>query len=252
MRHTLVIGNWKMNGNAKSVDALLDGLKSGCESINSDLVKLGVCPPALYIERSLNALNGTQVQVGAQNLCGEASQGAYTGEVSGAMLADAGCHFVLCGHSERREYYGESNQAVAKKTAMALELDLTPVLCVGETLAQREAGEAIAVIQAQLDAVANEIGDKLAQIVIAYEPVWAIGTGLTATPEQAQDIHLSIRDWLVSKIADKADSVFLLYGGSVKGSNAKELFAQKDINGALVGGASLKAEDFYAIAHAAV
>lgn len=251
MRHVLVIGNWKMNGNAQSVDALLDGLKSGCKSINGENVKLGVCPPAIYIERSLAELNGTGIQVGAQNLCGDALEGAYTGEVSGQMLADAGCHFVLCGHSERREYYGETNQVVAKKTAMALELGLTPVLCVGETLTQREAGEAIEVIQAQLDAVESKIGDQLAKIVIAYEPVWAIGTGLTATPEQAQEVHQAIRDWLNSKVGNAANNIFVLYGGSVKGSNATELFAQKDINGALVGGASLKADDFYSIAKAA-
>lgn len=251
MRHVLVIGNWKMNGNAQSIDALLDGLKSGCDSINGENVKLGVCPPAVYIERSVAKLNGTAIQVGAQNLCGESIEGAYTGEVSGQMLTDVGCHFVLCGHSERREYYSETNEVVAKKTAMALKLGLTPVLCVGETLAQRESGDAIDVIQSQLNAVETEIGDQLANIVIAYEPVWAIGTGLTATPEQAQEVHLAIREWLRSKVSESADNVFVLYGGSVKGSNAVELFAQKDINGALVGGASLKADDFYSIARAA-
>ncbi len=249
MRRKLVAGNWKMNGSRESIKALLDGIKSGLDSVGN--AGVAVCPPAVYISDVMAQLEGTAVAVGAQNCATEAS-GAYTGEIAVAMIKDCGCQYIIVGHSERRTLYGEDDAVVAKKFAAVRTAGLTPILCVGETLAEREAGVTEAVIARQLDAVIElegiaAIGDS----VIAYEPVWAIGTGMTATPEQAQDVHAFIRGKLAGLDAAVAENVVIQYGGSVKGSNAAELFAKPDIDGGLIGGAALDPEDFLAICRAA-
>jgi triosephosphate isomerase len=201
----------------------------------------------VYLHEVSRQLRGSTVQLGAQDVCAEA-QGAFTGEVSAAMLKDVGCQYVLVGHSERRALYGESDAAVARKFAAALARGLTPILCVGELLAERESGRTFEIIGRQLDAVlAVSDVSTLARAVIAYEPVWAIGTGLTASPEQAQDVHAFVRGRIAARDATIAAAVPLLYGGSVKAGNAEELFAKPDVDGGLIGGASLKAEDFLAI-----
>ena len=249
MRKYLVAGNWKMNGSVAANQALLDGLLSGFAP--SDQVDMLVCPPSVYLDSAGKAIAGSGIALGAQNVS-EHESGAFTGEVSAAMLQDFGCSYVLVGHSERRALYGETSEQVAAKFAAALEAGLTPVLCVGETQEQREAGETAAVVDEQLDAVLNASGvGALASAVVAYEPVWAIGTGLTATPEQAQDVHRHIRSRIEGLDEGIAADLQILYGGSCKGSNAAGLFAQPDIDGGLIGGASLKAEDFLAIAAAA-
>ncbi len=249
MRKYLVAGNWKMNGSTAANRALLDGVLSGL--VASDQVDMLVCPPSVYLDSVGKAVAGSGVALGAQNVSEHAS-GAFTGEVSAAMLLDVGCSHVIVGHSERRALYGETSEQVAAKFAAALAAGLTPVLCVGETQAQREAGETEAVVDEQLDAVLSTSGvGALAAAVVAYEPVWAIGTGLTATPEQAQDVHRHIRSRIAALNEAVAADVQILYGGSCKGSNAAGLFAQPDIDGGLIGGASLKAEDFLAIAAAA-
>jgi triosephosphate isomerase len=253
MRQFLVVGNWKMNGTRESVDLLLKGLVAEAESAKLTSVEVGVCPPALYIDRAAMALAESGIALGAQDLCAESStSGAYTGQVSGLMLKDAGCQYVLCGHSERREYYGEDDSLVATKVEVALASGLVPILCVGETLAERESGCAVSVIERQLEAVFSLVTGSMVELVVAYEPVWAIGTGLSASPDQAQEIHGFIREWLVRRLgSEPASRVSVLYGGSVKPNNAGELFSMRDIDGALIGGASLSAVDFYAIAKAA-
>lgn len=247
MRHKWVIGNWKMHGSRTETRQLLDAVRSGVS--NSSAFTCVVCPPFLYIPEAADILAASPVHLGAQNLCAEdAQKGAYTGEVSAAMLQDFAVTYVLVGHSERRQYYGETDAVVAAKFALALESGLLPVLCVGESLAQRESGETLAVIAAQLNAVVEHCGiAALAKALVAYEPVWAIGTGKTATPEQAQEVHAFIRQHLASLDAQKAAAVPLLYGGSVNAGNAAALFAMQDIDGALIGGASLKADEFNAI-----
>ena len=249
MRKYLVAGNWKMNGSKVANQTLVDGLLAGL--VASDRVDMLVCPPSVYLESVGKAIAGSGIALGAQTVS-EHESGAYTGEVSPGMLLDMGCAYVIVGHSERRALYEETSEQVAAKFAAAQAAGLTPVLCVGETQVQREAGETSAVVDEQLDAVLNTSGvAALTKAVIAYEPVWAIGTGLTATPEQAQDVHRHIRGRVAALDAAVADGVQILYGGSCKGSNAAGLFAQPDIDGGLIGGASLKAEDFLAIAAAA-
>ena len=238
-----------MNGSTAANQTLVDGLLAGL--VASDRVDMLVCPPSVYLESVGKAIAGSGIALGAQTVS-EHESGAYTGEVSPGMLLDMGCAYVIVGHSERRALYEETSDQVAAKFAAAQAAGLTPVLCVGETQAQREAGETSAVVDEQLDAVLNTSGvAALTKAVIAYEPVWAIGTGLTATPEQAQDVHRHIRGRVAALDAAVADGVQILYGGSCKGSNAAGLFAQPDIDGGLIGGASLKAEDFLAIAAAA-
>ena len=249
MAKNLVIGNWKMNGNLSRSEQLVDDILAQLPVLPT--LEVAICPPFPYLAPVAKRLRGSTVQLGAQNLS-EYQSGAYTGEVSGPMLADFGARFVLVGHSERRSLYGESSRLVASKVESALECGLTPVLCVGETLEERESGRAEEVIRQQLQPVLQQAGAAaLRRVVIAYEPVWAIGTGKTASPQQAQEIHAFIRQYLQQAEAWHPDHSRLLYGGSVKADNAAELFAQPDIHGALVGGASLKAEDFVAISHAA-
>lgn len=245
MRQPLIAGNWKMNGSKSSADALLRGIVAGSSGVSKS--EIAVCVPFPYLGLGEQLLAGSSVRLGAQNLCTE-SGGAFTGEVSGSMLADFGCTFVICGHSERREYYGEDEASIALKLTRATESGLTPILCVGETLRQREAGEMEAVIAHQVDGIVERVGiDAFAGIEIAYEPVWAIGTGLTATPEQAQAVHAFIRSRIAEKSAAIAEQLRILYGGSMKPGNAAELLAQTDIDGGLIGGASLNADDFLAI-----
>ena len=232
-------------GNAELVGAVMAGVPA------SESVRLLVCPPFPYLAQVRDQLAGSSVALGAQNVSEHVS-GAYTGETSPGMLADVGCAYAIVGHSERRSLYGESSDQVAAKFEAAMDAGLTPILCVGETLEQREAGDTEAVVAEQLDAVVDRVGiAAFGAAVIAYEPVWAIGTGRTATPEQAQDVHRFIRERLAGKDTAIASGVQILYGGSVKGDNAAGLFAQADIDGGLIGGASLKAQDFLAIAEAA-
>ena len=249
MRKPLVAGNWKMHGtraeNAGLVRALLDMLQPGAPA------EVLVCPPFVYLWETGRLLKDSEVALGAQSVCAE-SLGAFTGEVSGAMLRDVGCRYVLVGHSERRQLYGESDSLVARKFMAAQAQGLVPVLCVGETLEEREGGRTTEVVARQLEAVLSVSGvGSLASAVIAYEPVWAIGTGRTASPEQAQEVHAMIRGKVAALDATIASSVRILYGGSVKASNARELFAMADIDGGLVGGASLKAEEFAQVCAAA-
>lgn len=251
MRQALVIGNWKMNGSLAGNTSLLSALLSALPKDAG--VSVVVCPPALYLGAVATQIAGSCVDLGAQNLCAEnASSGAYTGEVSASMLAGVGVSCVLVGHSERREYYHESDLVVANKFIQAQSVGLRPVLCVGENLQQREAGETLAFIESQIVSVIDKVGvAAFDNAVLAYEPIWAIGTGKTATPEQAQDVHAFIRQLLSGYDVQIAEKIQLLYGGSVKAGNAKELFEKIDIDGALVGGASLKADDFSAICKAA-
>jgi len=245
MRQPLVAGNWKMNGSTASAAELLAGIEAGMGAIRKTEVL--VCPPFPYLTMAAAALTGSGVAVGAQNACTEAS-GAYTGEVSAAMLKDVGCTYVILGHSERRQYYGDSDAIVAKKYAQVLAAGLTPILCVGETLEERERGETQAVVARHLDGVMETAGvEAIARGVIAYEPVWAIGTGRTATPEQAQEVHAFLRARVAAKSAEVAAGVRILYGGSMNPGNAMDLMSQPDIDGGLIGGASLKASDFLAI-----
>ncbi|HEY8877460.1 MAG TPA: triose-phosphate isomerase [Roseateles sp.] len=245
MRRKLVVGNWKMHGNRAANAQLLAGLKEA-GPWNADVA---VCVPFLYIAETALALTGASIAYGSQDVSAH-EQGAYTGEVSSAMLADVGCRYAIVGHSERRAYHAESDQLVADKAKAALAHGVTPIVCVGETRAEREAGQTEAVVKRQLAAVIHTLGHCTGEMVVAYEPVWAIGTGLTATPEQAQAVHAVLRAQLHAA-TDKSDAMRILYGGSVKADNAAELFAQPDIDGGLIGGASLKVADFAAICRAA-
>lgn len=250
MRQKLVVGNWKMHGGLEANRALLQGVVAGVKGLAAT-VECAVCVPYPYLAQAQQELAGAKVGWGAQNLSEQVS-GAFTGEVSVAMLKDFGCRYVIVGHSERRALYGEDDGLVAKKFKQALAGGLVPILCVGETLAQRESGQTAEVVATQLDAVLDAAGvEVFAGAVVAYEPVWAIGTGLTASPAQAQAVHEGIRARLVARNAEVAAGVRVLYGGSVKAGNAAELFAMPDIDGALVGGASLVAEEFVAICRAA-
>lgn len=231
-----------MHGERAGSAALIDGIIAGLD--NAQSVEVVVCPPAILIPHVVQRIAGAPVGVGGQNLS-EHAEGAYTGEISGAMLADAGCSYCIVGHSERRHIYGESNHVVAAKVRAAQQHGLTPILCVGETLEEREADSTESVIAGQLDAVVKQTG--LANTLVAYEPVWAIGTGRTATPEQAQAVHHYIRERVGAANRTVADGLRILYGGSVKPDNAAGLFSQPDIDGGLIGGASLEAEQFMAI-----
>ena len=243
----LVAANWKMHGDRSMVTDLVSAVVAGVP----DGVDVLICPPAPYLLPVADILRPRELLLGGQNLAIEA-QGAFTGEVSGAMLADCCATHVLVGHSERRALFGETNDIVARKFQRAIAEQLIPVLCVGETLAQRESGDTEAVIRAQLDAVIDRVGiDGLKTAVIAYEPVWAIGTGHSATPEQAQEAHAFIRDTIARKSSLIADCALILYGGSLKADNAASIFGQPDVNGGLVGGASLDAKSFLAICQAA-
>lgn len=248
MRRKLVAGNWKMNGSLADNAALLDAVLAGMSGVNCDMA---VCVPFPYLAAVQQKLAGTALAWGAQTVS-EQPKGAFTGEVSTTMLNDFGCRFVIVGHSERRTLYGEADAMVAAKYAAAQAAGLTPILCVGETLAEREAGVTEAVVARQLDAVLGQSGiASFTKAVIAYEPVWAIGTGLTATPEQAQAVHAFIRNKLAALDAGIAAGVIIQYGGSMKPSNAAELMSQPDIDGGLIGGASLVAADFLGICKAA-
>ncbi len=248
MRRKLVAGNWKMNGVLSQNGALLDALIAGMARLSG--VECAVCVPFPYLHQAQQKLSGTNIGWGAQDVH-QMEKGAYTGEVSAPMLNDFGCRYVIVGHSERRSIYGESSALVAEKFAAVQKAGMLPVLCVGETLEQREAGTTEAVVAEQLDAVIKLAGvQSLRNAVLAYEPVWAIGTGKTATPEQAQAVHAFIRGRIAALDGQVAQGLRILYGGSVKGSNAAELFAMADIDGGLIGGASLIAEDFLAICKA--
>lgn len=245
MRRKLVVGNWKMNGGRVANAELLAALKEA-EPWDAGVA---VCAPFPYLADVALSLQGSRILWGAQD-CSAHESGAYTGEVSAGMLAEFGCQYVIVGHSERRAYHAESDQLVADKAKIALAHKLTPIVCVGETLAEREAGQTDAVVKRQLSAVIHTLGHCISQVVVAYEPVWAIGTGKTATPEQAQAVHAVLRAQLHAA-TQKAAEMLILYGGSVKADNSRELFGQPDIDGGLIGGASLKAADFAAICKAA-
>ena len=249
MREFLIAGNWKMNGsNAANVE-LVAGIVAGVPTGSG--FSLLVCPPFPYLASVVEQTKGSPVKVGAQTVS-EHEKGAFTGEVAPGMLSDVGCDYVIVGHSERRALYGETSEQVAAKFQAAQVAGITLILCVGETLEEREAGTTESVIDEQLGAVMDAAGvGAFAAAVIAYEPVWAIGTGMTATPEQAQDVHRHIRAQLAAQDGSIAANVQILYGGSMKGENAAGLLAQPDIDGGLIGGASLKADDFLAIAQAA-
>jgi triosephosphate isomerase len=248
-RRPLVAGNWKMNGSRAESAALLDGIRKGMSAASR--AEAAVCPPYILIPLAAEKLAGGPVAWGGQNLSVHKS-GAYTGEISGPMLKDYACTYVIVGHSERRTLYGETDALVAEKYGAAQAAGLIPILCVGETLQEREANQTEAVVARQLDAVVDKHGiASFRNAVIAYEPVWAIGTGKTATPQQAQEVHRFIRTRLAGKDKAVADGLRVLYGGSMKGSNAKELLSQADIDGGLIGGASLQAEEFLTICRAA-
>lgn len=245
MRQPLVVGNWKMHGSRESIAELLAALVSDGAAQGAEVA---VCPTYVHIAQVAEACAGTPIGVGAQD-CSEVAEGARTGEVAAGMIAECGCQWVIVGHSERRTYHAESDESIAAKLAAAAAAGLKPILCVGETLQQRESGDARSTVASQLQG-ALQGQPEIPELVVAYEPVWAIGTGLTASPEQAQDMHGFIRDQLAG-LGNAADATRLLYGGSVKAANAQELFAQPDIDGALVGGAALVAAEFQAIIDAA-
>ncbi len=250
MRPYMVTGNWKMNGGNAANATLLAGLRAGLGRCRD--VELAVCPPAVYLESVGRALQGSAIALGAQNLSEQEKPGAFTGEVFGGMLRELGCRYVLVGHSERRALYGETDEGVARKFKAAQACGLTPILCVGETLQERDSNQTKAVLQRQLDAVLKLCSvQSFANAVIAYEPVWAIGTGRTATPEQAQQAHAFLRARIAGEDARIAAALRLLYGGSVKSDNAAALFKEADVDGGLIGGASLKADEFLAICIAA-
>ena len=245
MRRKLVAGNWKMHGNHSANAELLAGIVAA----RPFACDVAVCVPFPYLSETAVALAGTDLRWGAQDVSAQ-SQGAYTGEVSAGMLAEFGCRYAIVGHSERRQYHAEGDQLVADKAKAALARGLTPIVCVGETLAEREAGETEPVVKRQLSAVIHALGHCAGEMVVAYEPVWAIGTGKVATPEQAQAVHALLRAQLKAA-TPQADAMKILYGGSMKPDNAASLLAQPDIDGGLIGGASLKVADFVAICRAA-
>ncbi len=250
MRQPLVAGNWKMNGSTESIKLLLDGIKGSLDTVEK--AEVVVCPPFVYLPEVRAQLAGTVVALGSQNVS-EYKSGAYTGEIAASMLLDFQCQYAIVGHSERRSLFGESDSQVAAKFAAAREAGIKPILCVGEVLEEREQGITEKVVARQLDAVVDVVGvEALADGVIAYEPVWAIGTGKTASPEQAQEVHAFIRGRIAERNADTAEKVRILYGGSVKAANASALFAMPDIDGGLIGGASLDADEFISICRAAV
>ncbi len=249
MRTPLVAGNWKMNGSLASVRELLAGLKAGIAEVK--MADVAVCPPAVFIPEVQAQLSGTPIAWGGQDVSVHES-GAYTGEIAGSMLTDFACKYVIIGHSERRTYHGETDMQVAEKFTAARKAGLIPLFCIGETQEEREGGITEEVVARQIDAVIGHCGvGMLGEGVIAYEPVWAIGTGLTASPEQAQDVHAFIRERVAQSSAAVAEGLRILYGGSMKPDNAAELLAKADIDGGLIGGASLTAKDFLGICTAA-
>jgi triosephosphate isomerase (TIM) len=246
----LIAGNWKMNGSLAESRELVAALRTGVGAAGKATMLL--CPPYVYLPALREWLAGSGIALGAQDLSDRAGSGAYTGEISGAMLRDSGCSHVIVGHSERRALYGEGDSLVATKFRLAQEAGLIPILCVGETLQQREAGQMRPTVERQLTAVLDAAGvGAFAKAVVAYEPVWAIGTGRTATPEQAQEVHAFIRELIAARDATIAAGLTILYGGSVKGANARSLLGMQDIDGGLVGGASLVASEFLEIFRAA-
>jgi triosephosphate isomerase (TIM) len=248
-RTPLIAGNWKMNGSRSASSELVRALAASVDGNGAEML---VCPPFVYLDAARDWIGDGAIGLGAQDVAAETGAGAYTGEVSGAMLADVGCRYAIVGHSERRTLYAETDGIVVAKFRAAQAAGLVPILCVGENLDQREANETESVVKAQVDALIDSLGvEVLADAVIAYEPIWAIGTGKTATPDQAQAVHAMLRRLVASHDAIIAGSLRILYGGSVKGSNAAELLRQEDIDGGLVGGASLDAADFLAIYKAA-
>ncbi|MBT8445117.1 MAG: triose-phosphate isomerase [Gammaproteobacteria bacterium] len=249
MRKKLVAGNWKLNGSSESNRALLAGILEGLgDAAGAEVM---VCPPAVYLSEVAGQLDVTPIMLGAQNVAAEAS-GAFTGEVSAAMLQDVGCTHTIIGHSERRTLYGETDEIVAAKFIAAQAVGLVPILCIGETQQEREGGVTMDVISRQIRVVLETAGiSAFDEAIVAYEPVWAIGTGLTASPEQAQEVHAHIRSIISAVDAKIGAELQILYGGSVKGANAAELFTKEDIDGGLIGGASLDASDFLAICIAA-
>jgi triosephosphate isomerase (TIM) len=242
MTRKLIAGNWKMNGGLAANETLVRALLDG---VGSPACDVALCVPAPYLAQLQSLLRGSPVAWGSQDVSAH-EQGAYTGEVSAAMLRDFACHYAIVGHSERRQYHGETDEQVAAKAQRALASGITPIVCVGETLAQRETGETDAVVKRQLAAVIHAVGHCITEIVVAYEPVWAIGTGKTATPEQAQQVHAVLRAQLAAATTH-SKRVHILYGGSMNAANAASLLAQPDIDGGLIGGASLKAPDFLQI-----
>lgn len=246
MRRPLVAGNWKMHGAREGVDHLLKSLKARCDAVR--FAELAVFPPFVFMDQTASILEGSKIAWGGQNVCAE-QDGAFTGEISATMLLDYGCRYVIVGHSERRSLYGEDNSTVAAKFSTAMQAGLRPILCVGESLEQREAGVTLEIIGDQLEAVfrLKDNHASLATAVIAYEPIWAIGTGRQATPEQAQEVHAAIRFHCRRVDASLAEQVRILYGGSVKPENAAAIFVMPDVDGALVGGASLDADKFIEI-----
>lgn len=249
MRKTLIAGNWKMNTNRAEGTALAQAVATGAGEVGE--VDLLVCPPSVYLSAIADSISGSPVALGAQNMC-DCDNGAFTGEISSSMLNDVGAEYVILGHSERRTIYGETDEIVNKKTIKALETGLAPIVCVGELLEEREAGKTADVIKTQFEgSLAGITEAQITSIVIAYEPVWAIGTGKVATPEQAEEVHADLRRLLTERYnADIAAQIRILYGGSVKPGNATDILSKENVDGALVGGASLKAEDFLAIAKA--
>ncbi len=249
MRTPVVAGNWKMNGTQASVQALVEAIRTGADAQWKSAIVL--CSPFPYLQLVADMLVSSRMALGAQNVS-EFGAGAYTGEVSASMLQDCGVQYVIVGHSERRALFAETDAQVADKFATAIAGGLTPILCVGETLSEREQGKTLSVVETQLAAVIERVGvESFAKAILAYEPVWAIGTGLTATPEQAQEVHGALREMIASRSSDIASGVRILYGGSVKAANAGSLFACPDIDGGLIGGASLDATEFLAICQAA-
>lgn len=241
-------GNWKLNGDKKTLLSLAQAIADKTADVSQR--KIVLFPPFVYVNEIVDSLANSAIKVGAQNQADQES-GAFTGEVAASMLHDVGCEYVLLGHSERRHVYGETHEMINKKMHLAFANNLIPVLCVGETLDERKQGNAEELVLQQLTSAFSGLSDQqIAQTVIAYEPVWAIGTGEVATPEQAQAMHATIRDYLKTVIVDKAQAVDIIYGGSVKAANAKEIFAMPDVDGGLIGGASLKADEFAAICKA--
>jgi triosephosphate isomerase len=250
MKQKLIAGNWKMNGSLAANAALLGGIQHGlAQAFNGRKAQVAVCVPAAYLSQVQQITQGSGIELGSQDVSAQ-EQGAYTGEISCAMLKDFGVRYAIVGHSERRQYHAETDALVAAKAQRALAAGITPIVCVGETLAEREAGKTEEVVKRQLAAVIHANGHCISEIVVAYEPVWAIGTGKTATPEQAQAVHAVLRAQLKAA-TEHSDRVQILYGGSMNAANAAELLAQADIDGGLIGGAALKSADFLTIIAAA-
>ena len=247
MKKKLIAGNWKMNGNLQANETLIKGLLAGLGQLNCEV---SVCVPSVYLAQCQSLLAGSAIDLGAQDVSSHEG-GAYTGEIAPAMLKEFGVRYAIVGHSERRQYHGETDELVAAKAQQALSAGITPIVCVGETLAEREAGKTEGVVKRQLAAVIHTNGHCISEVVVAYEPVWAIGTGKTATPEQAQQVHAVLRAQLKAA-SPNADRIKLLYGGSMNAANAASLLVQPDIDGGLIGGAALKVQDFLTIVAAAL